>query len=71
VRHFKRDLKASEAAAQIAAAQHEAAIRNFQDELEAQRALHNAEMQTADAEQAKLALRVFELELNLSQVGRP
>jgi hypothetical protein len=67
----QHDLKASEAAAQIAAAQHEAAIRNFQDELEAQRALHNAEMQTADAEQAKLALRVFELELNLSQVGRP
>jgi chromosome segregation ATPase len=66
--------KASETAAASAAAaanaHQEAVIRNFQDELEAQRALHSAEMQLADTEHAALAMRVYELEIAAAQAGR-
>ena len=61
------DSQASEAAARDAAAQLHAASRHFEDELEAQRALHMAEMQNAEAEQARLALQIYELEIACSR----
>jgi chromosome segregation ATPase len=57
------DKQASEAAAVNAAARLQAAARNFEDELEAQRTLHSAEMQMAESEHAKLALQLYELQL--------
>jgi hypothetical protein len=66
----QHDASAREASAAAAAAQHEAVVRNFEDELEAQQALHSAEMQLADAEQARLAMQVYELEFANTHGGR-
>ncbi len=54
---------ASEAAAKNANAQLQAATRNFEDELEAQRALHSAEILMAESEQARLSLQIYELQI--------
>jgi hypothetical protein len=62
VQQAQLDKKASEAAALNAAAQLHASARKFEDELEAQRALHSAEMLVAESEQARLALQLYELQ---------
>jgi chromosome segregation ATPase len=66
----QHDARARESAALDAAAQHQLVIRNLQDEIEAQRALHGAEMLLADTEQAKLAMQVYELQTASAQTGR-
>lgn len=66
----QQDAIASKAAAADAASRHETVVRNFQDELEAQRALHSAEMQLAETEQAQLAMQVYELEIASAQSAR-
>jgi hypothetical protein len=66
----QHDARAREAAALDAAVQQQQLIRNLQDEIEAQRALHSAEMQLADAEQAKLTLQLYELQIASAQTGR-
>jgi hypothetical protein len=55
----QHDARARETAALDAAAQHQLVIRNLQDEIDAQRALHGAEMLLAETEQAKLAMQLL------------
>jgi hypothetical protein len=66
----QQDTRAREASAAAAAAQHEAVVRNFEDELEAQRALHSAEMQLAESEQARLSMQIYELQFANTHAGR-
>ena len=61
--------KASAACAAAASAQHQVEMRNCHDEMEAQRALHSAEAQLAEAEQAALTMQIYELEIAAGQRG--